>query len=351
MMYLKNLVILFVFSLIIFGCSDDDKEIEEKGEFANGFFITNEGPFNNGSGSITHVSEEGLITQKVYQKVNNEVLGNIVQSMSFHEDKAYIVVNNSNKIVVVDRYTMEKIGTIQGEGVNSPRHMVSHNNRGYLSNWGDPVNNSDDFISVIDLNNDNVIETIPVGEGPENMVISNGKLFVNLEGGYSQNKYVMVVNLNSLENLGMLEVSDVPNSILRDDKDQVWVLCGGKPSWTGDETHGSLFKINPTDLSLDQIDFTDSQHPDLLTFTNGSLYFNLDGQVLKMNTATMSDPIDIVQGIEGYFYSMNSLNGELYATDAKDFQSEGELKIFNAITSTVLETIETGVIPGSVVFQ
>ncbi|MGB5263603.1 MAG: DUF5074 domain-containing protein, partial [Lutimonas sp.] len=129
MMYLKKLVTIFVFSFMIISCSDDDKKVEEKGDYADGFFITNEGPFNNGSGSITHVSEEGVITQKVYEKVNNEVLGNIVQSMSMHKDKAYIVVNNSNKVVVVDRYTLKKMGTIEGEGVHFPRHMVAFNER------------------------------------------------------------------------------------------------------------------------------------------------------------------------------------------------------------------------------
>ena len=344
-------MILIVFSFILFSCSDDENITEEKGDYAEGFFITNEGPFNNGSGTLTHVSEEGIITQKVYQKVNNELLGNIVQSMILHKDKAYIVVNNSNKIVVVDRYSMEKMGTIEGEGIHFPRHMVTFNDRGYLSNWGDPINKSDDFISVIDLNKDEVIERIPVGEGPENMAISQGKLFVNLVGGYSQNNYVLVLNLNNSESVGMIEVADVPNSILKDDMDNIWVLCGGKPSWTEEETPGSIIKINPTNLSADYVDFTTSQHPDLLTFTNGYLYFNLDGKILKKNANSIDTPLEIVQGIEGYFYSMNALNGNLYATDAKDYQSEGELKVFNAIKGVELEKVVTGIIPGSVVFQ
>jgi len=351
MMNLNKIAALIVFSFMIISCSDDDKNVEEKGDYADGFFITNEGPFNNGSGSITHVSEDGIITQKVYQKVNNELLGNIVQSMSMYKDKAYIVVNNSNKVVVVDRYTMKKISTIEGEGVYFPRHMVASNDRGYLSNWGDPVNSSDDFISVIDLNKDEVIEIIPVGEGPENMAISQGKLFINLEGGYSQNKYVLAFSLNNLESVGMIEVADVPNSILKDDQDNIWVLCGGKPAWTGSESNGSLYRIDPSDLSQVKIDFPDSEHPDLLTLTNGNLYFNLDGKVLKINANKISDPIEIVQGIEGYFYSMNALNGNLYLTDAKDYQSEGELKIFNAITGVELEKVVTGIIPGTVVFQ
>jgi hypothetical protein len=48
---------------------------------------------------------------------------------------------------------------------------------------------------------------------------------------------------------------------------------------------------------------------------------------------------------------MNSLNGELYITDAKDYQSEGELKIFNPVTGVEVQSLETGIIPGSVVFQ
>ena len=39
---------------------------------------------------------------------NDEDLGNVVQSIGFTENEAFIVANVSNKINVVNRYTFEK---------------------------------------------------------------------------------------------------------------------------------------------------------------------------------------------------------------------------------------------------
>ena len=43
------------------------------------------------------------------------------------------------------------------------------------------------------------------------------------------------------------------------------------------------------------------------------------------------------------------VNGELYGTDAGDFASEGNVKVFNANSGALLNTIPTGIIPGQVV--
>ena len=51
-----------------------------------------------------------------------------------------------------------------------------------------------------------------------------------------------------------------------------------------------------------------------------------------------------------FYYAMNINNGELYATDAGDFASEGTLKVFNLVSGDLLQTIATGIIPGQVVF-
>ncbi|MDZ7615126.1 MAG: hypothetical protein U5K51_16615 [Flavobacteriaceae bacterium] len=103
------------------------------------------------------MSEDGLVSNDVFKTENNADLGNIVQSMHLAGDKAYIVVNNSNKVVVADRNTMKTITEMKGINVESPRYFVSHNGKGFLSNWGDPNNPSDDFISVVDLNSDQII--------------------------------------------------------------------------------------------------------------------------------------------------------------------------------------------------
>ena len=343
-----SLLLLGVFTI---SCSDDEGNSEvPKGDYENGYFVTNEGPFQNGSGTITFVEDGGAVSQNVYKTVNNEDLGNIVNSMHIAGDKGYIVVNNSAKVVVVNRFTMVKESVIEGSAINNPRHFVSADGRGYITNWGDPFNATDDFITVIDLSNNAVLATIPVGEGPERMLLSSGDLFVCLQGGFSQNNKVVVINTddNSVEE--ELMVGDVPNSIVLDNNSDVWVLCQGKPDYTGDETKGSLVKIEAGSNDLSSLDFSTIQHPTLLNYEAGELYYYLDGKVYQFDIDASELPANALDGLDGKYYTMNVNNGELYATDAGNFASEGTLKVFNLVSGDLMQTISTGIIPGQVVF-
>ncbi len=352
MKILKQITFLFFAILLFNSCSDDngnDIDPPISGDYENGYFVTNEGPFQNGSGSLTFVDDDGTITQNVYKKVNEEDLGNIVQSMVLASDKGYIVVNNSHKVVVVNRYTMEKISIIEGSNINNPRHLVILDNVGYLSNWGDPTDPLDDFIAVIDLITNDVVRTISVGEGPENMVITNTKLFVNLEGGYSQNNEVTAVDLQFNEVDTVITVGEVPNSSCIDFLGTVWVLCGGNPSWTGNETAGRLYKI--TETSISYYEFGPEDHPEHLTYGDGKLYYNLNGKVYQMDIDATNLPSEALNGFNGYYYTLKFNETKLYATDAGDFASEGTLKVFDIASANLLETITTGIIPGDVDFQ
>ena len=345
-----KLLLLFTISLFLFSCTDDDDPVQEtKGEYESGYFITNEGPFQNGTGTITFVGDDGKVEQEVYKTVNGENLGNIVNSMYIDGDKAYIVVNNSGLIVVVNRNTMEKLAVIQGNGINNPRHFVVAEGKGFVSNWGDPLDPSDDFIAVVDLDVNEVRSTIPVGEGPERMLETSEGLFVALQGGFGHNNKVVLIDPAINQVINTIEVGDVPNSLEADDDGNVWVLCGGKPAWTGDQTPGKLFRINLSDLSTSFQQFDTVEHPGLLSFDNGQLYYHMNGKVFRMNSGAAELPVEGIAGLEGFYYGMSVENGEMYGTDAGDFASEGTVKVFNVNSGALLSTIEAGIIPGQVV--
>jgi len=349
---LKVIPIFFLAILLFISCSDDndnDTDPPISGDYKDGFFVTNEGPFQNGSGTITFVGTDGTIEQSIYNKVNKEDLGNIVQSMLLNDDRAYIVVNNSHKVVVANRYTMEKIDIIEGDNINNPRYFIVYKNVGYLSNWGDPNDPSDDFIAMIDLATNEVVNTIPVEEGPENMVISDATLFVNLEGGYSQNNKVTSIDLRTNEVKTNTIVGEIPNSSSVDFLGTVWVLCSGNPSWTGNETAGRLYKITESDTSY--FEFGPEDHPENLTYGNGRLYYNLNGKVYEMVISDNLLPAEKMNGFDGNYYTLKYNDEKLYATDAGDFASEGTLKVFDIATANLLETITTGIVPGDLEFQ
>ncbi|MEM0518886.1 MULTISPECIES: YncE family protein [Aequorivita] len=347
---MKKLLLLSLSTLFFIACSSDDNSqpVYEPAAYENGILITNEGPFAGGSGTITYISDDySTVAQNIYKTVNGTSLGNIVQSMGFHNENAYVVVNNSNKIMIANRYSFESVDSIT-VGVDNPRYFTTDDGaKGYVSNWGDPNDNTDDFIAVLDLRNNTVSNTIPVAFGPERMVSRNNKIYVAHQGGYGQNNLISIVSGNGLE--GTITVGDVPNAMVVSGN-SLFVLCSGNPNYTGNESAGSLVQI---DLSTEQVvntyNFSTTEHPTNLTMDGTNLYYTMDGKVFKLNSTSIVLPGSDI--IDGFFYALEAKNGKLYATDAKDFVSKGSLKIFDLATNTEIQDFQTGIIPGGIYFN
>ncbi len=351
MKLLKRFAYLFISTLILFSCSSDDDAIVvlPLGDYENGILITNEGPFGTGTGTVTFISDDySIVDDKIFNDVNGADLGNIVESIGFNEDNAYIIANNSHKIEVVNRFTFETITTIT-EGLNNPRYFVAVGTNGYVTNWGDPYDESDDFIAIIDLTSNTVTSTIAVAFGPENIIESRGNIYVAHKGGYSQNNILTVINTENNSIVSTIEVGDVPNSMVISEGN-LWVICEGNPFWTENETNGRLVKIDvDTNSIIQAFDFELLEHPTNLTIDGTNLIYSLDGGVYSKDTSSISLPTNSI--IDGTFYSLTANNGMLYATNAPDFSSNGFLIIYDLVTNTEMQNIEVGIVPGGVYFN
>src|SRR5690606_1594512 len=154
-------------------------------------------------------------------KVNGEDLGNVVQSIGFDGDQAYIIANVSRTVTVVNRYTFEKIVDIS-DGFENPRYFTAVNGKGYVTDWGDPNDDSDDFVAVIDLATNTIQSTISVSFGPERLLAKGNTLYVAHQGGYGQNDIVSVINTNSNAVITTIPVGAVPNSLQLDNTGNLW---------------------------------------------------------------------------------------------------------------------------------
>ena len=322
-------------ALLFTSCNNDDDsthEPQETGDYANGVFILNEGNFGASNASVSFLSETGELENNIYQTVNGENLGDTAQSIYVEDEKAYIVLNGSGTLEIVDRYSFETIGTVS-TGLANPRYFIIENGKGYVSNWGDPSNPADDYIAVIDLGNYTVTATIPVAEGPERLEAENGKLYIAHLGGWGFGNTVSVLNTSNQTISVSIPVHDMPNS-LGEENGVLYVLCGGKPAWTGEETTASLYKINTSDHSiLNSFEFPNGQHPTQLSEENGNLYFTIDAAVFKAEmgmTALPTAPLfnTAAQGVFS-IYGFAVENGKIYVGDAGDFSSNGKVFIYS----------------------
>lgn len=321
------------------------------GDYANGILVSNEGPFSNGTGTVTFISEDlSVVNNGIYKMTNDEDLGNVVQSIGFTENEAFIVANVSNKINVVNRYTFEKIASIT-DGLNNPRYFIEANGKGYVTNWGDTADETDDFVAIINLESYTVESTISVVLGPEAILAKNNTVYVAHQGAWGQNNKVSVINTTSNELIKTLTVGDVPNSMQLDASGNLWVLASGKPAYTGDETAGVLTKINTgTNEVDDSFQFETTQHPNSLNLDGGILYYRLGDTVFEQSLLASSLNMEtVLEGVS--FYTMVVNNGRLYGTDAGDYASNGTLTVYDLNTELTMKALTVGIIPGGIYFN
>ena len=348
-------------SCSITSCStDDESNLPEIGAdplaYENGTLIVNEGNFGAGNASISFISNDlAVIDNNIFATVNEiDAWGDTAQSMAFNGDVAYIVLNGSQKIEVVNRYTFESIATIGGPEQTellNPRYMAIANGKGYVTNWGDGTDPDDDFVAIINLETNTVEDKIEVEEGPERILVKDNTIYVALLGGFNFNNSVAIIDAASNTVVSSIEVADAPNSLQLDDDGNLWVLSGGKPAYTEEETAGQLDKIDTdNNLVVETFTMAVTEHPGYLSLDEDALYFSRAGSIFEMDVSSSTLPtVAVITGTS--FYNMTVNNGKLYGADAKDFSSNGVLDIYDLSDYSLITSKEVGINPSAIYFN
>ena len=105
----KMAVIAAVSVLFFASCAKEEKPTEVPlGAYDKGVLILNQGNFGSPNTSISYLSnDQSLFQNNIFELVNpTKVLGDTGQDIGFNGDLAYVVLNVSNKIEIVNRYTI-----------------------------------------------------------------------------------------------------------------------------------------------------------------------------------------------------------------------------------------------------
>ncbi len=316
--------------------------------YVNGVFVTNEGGFGAGNATLSFISNANVLQNNIFAAANTgAALGDTAQSMFFDGNKAYIIMNGSGTIKVVNKTTLALETTITG--LINPRYMTSYLGKLYVTCWGSPTNTADDYVLVINAATNALIGNFSVPEGPENIVLNNGKLYIAHKGGYGYGNTVTVINPDTFSILTPISVGDVPTS-LEINNGFLYILCAGKPSFSGAETFGSLMKYNlTTNAVVNTISFP-TLHPNNLKIVGTDLYYTTGSSVYKnvLSATTLPTPntpllTTTPQGAYG-IYSFNVIDGVLYVADAGDYTTAGKVYTYTTV-GTLLNSFTVGVIP------
>ena len=305
-------------------------------------FILNEGTFTWGNASVTqYTPNTQTTTSSLFNTENNVPLGDVAQSMYRFNDKYYLVINNSDKIEVVDTTHFHSIATITG--LNSPRYFL-------------PINNTEAYVSSlyaneiyrVNLESNTITQSTAIPDWTEQMVYHNGKIFAT---GVNNGK-LYVLNTNNHQLTDSLTLTKGASSMVLDINQKLWVMCSGGIQ----QQNPALYKINPFTLTIEQtFTFSDNMHspgnlcisPDLQT-----LYF-LNEDVYQMEITNAQLPTNfIIDNGSKTFYALDidPYNGDIYVADAIDYVQQGKIYRYNQ-NIELINDFDAGIIPGFFWFE
>ena len=317
---------------------------------SNGVFIINEGNFNQDNATLSYYdySSEKLFNQ-VFFAANEVPLGDVAQSMTIYNNKAYIVLNNSGKIYIIDPAEMMYIDKISG--LTAPRYIQFVDERkAYIT---DMYSKS---IYVYDAVQQEITREINVNNNSsfnqhstEQMVVMGDFVFVNC---WSYDNKVLVIDITTDLLVDSIEVGKQPNSIQMDQNNKIWVLSDG--GFTGSafgQELASLSRIDPYSREVEaEFQFRDMNSSPTNLYLNGSLdtLYYIDGGVYQMSVLENSLPENpIIKANDHTYYSMavDPERNIIYLGDAVDYQQNGWVYRFTP-SGEAIDSFRVGIIPG-----
>ena len=312
----------------LFSCSNsDDNTTDNQGEteqgFRHGYIVVNEGNFNSNNASVSYILPNmSKIQTNIFSKNNGgELIGDVLQSITFDGDLAYIVMNNSNIIQIVNRYTFKKVGEISGEMV-LPRYAAVANGKLYVTNQGDISIQGDEFITVYNLEDNSFIKRIDVDVVAEEIFANDNYLYVSSIEWANEHK-VGVFDLSSDQLINTIDFDNGITGVVKNSNDGIYVLESAMDK-------SAISKISGTTVEKNVIS-TAVRNAHFLVLNNGYLYTVAnDNEVFKVN-ATLPDfssNADFSVSVSNFLYGFNIINGNVFIADA-NFAGESSVLVYN----------------------
>ena len=193
----------------------DEDGICDENENTSWVFVANEGNYGASNGTVSMIDAAGNIFE-------TETLGDVVQAVEVYENKLIVIVNNSHMIKIFDITDdgLSMPGIEVSTGNSSPRDLTVVDGKIYFTNWNSQdvkvfdlfsyiieesisvnglpediefdgqylwvtIPHSDAYFSTgnsvakIDVSSNTVVETIEVGQGPQQIAIENGEVYIS----------------------------------------------------------------------------------------------------------------------------------------------------------------------------
>lgn len=271
----------------------NEPEINPAPEVPQGTLVLCEGNFLSSNADLSLFDKTNRTIQNdVFFRKNNRPLGDVLQSGALQGEVLYAVMNNSNRVEVLNASNFGAIRTINGFSL--PRYIIVKGTTAFVSEWISFSGNG--RVAVVDLQSGTIKRTLPAGKFPERMHLLNSLLYV----ANSDDSTITVINTETETIESTTAIGPGPNSFAQVGQ-KLYVLCGGlirrKPDFSIDSAAcvaGELLEITPQAtplVSRRTVAFNDRfLTASRLTTNNRELYFTYNNAVYRSATDTLSAP-------------------------------------------------------------
>lgn len=340
----RLLQLVFAFTLLFnISCSNDTTEFTEEVYYGNGILITNEGKYQTPNADVTFVTSDlNLKQDNIFSKNNNsEGLGDVLQTIGFNGSNAFLVLNNSNKIEVVNRYTFKKQATIT-TNLQGPRYIAFSGSQYYVTN------NLSGATKLNVYNNDNTfVKSITFDRYAEKVVEASGTIIVQTDGityeanppyaAYASGYTITTIkpSTNTIDKIITLPSVGFIRDMISYNGD-AYVLAS-------DNTNSYIYKINSTAGTYTTTSLTGIPQVQKLRAESNKFYFvDASNKIYSMTVGSTTVPTTPIVTTPGYLYGFDVIDGRIYASDAS-FTADSKVNVYSASNGSLLKTFTAGI--------
>lgn len=333
-----------------------------------GFYLLNEGNMNSNKATLDYYNfRTGRYTRNVFAFANPNVpkeMGDVGNDLGIYGSKLYAVINCSNKIDVMDKNTVKKIGQID---IPNCRYIKFYGGYAYVTSYAGPVELSPEYtqrgyVAKIDTATLQVVDKCLVGFQPDELDIVSGKIYVANSGGYMVPNYentVSVIDIDTFTEDSRIEIAINLQCCKADSRGMLWLSSRGdyydnqSKLYVYDTRHQRLAKT--LDLRVSNM-WLDGDSLYVIGAQFSYVTMNYETTYAIINTLTMEQVSSkfITDGTDAtivmpYGIAVNPITKDIYVTDASSYVDAGRLYCFSSDGIKKWD-VRTGDIPAHFVF-
>ncbi|KFC18817.1 hypothetical protein [Chryseobacterium sp. FH1] len=327
--------------LVVASCNDDDFDLDNQEVSYSGILISNEGSFNKPDATVDFVTADlSAGKQDIYTPANNENLGDVLQTIGFKGTNAYLVLNNSNKIVIANRFNFQKNATVTSNIVN-PRYIAFTESQYYVTN-----NNFFDVKKLNIYNNaDNAfIKSIDFDRYAEKVVEASGNIIVQTDGSTYDSNWnelptghtitIVKPTTNAVDKVVTLPDSGIIKDLVAYEGFAYALVSGTADSY--------IYKINATDGTFTTTTLTGLPSVQKLRIASGNFYFlDMGNKVYSKNMAIATSTPTTLFTATGTPYGFDVIEGKIFLSNAS-FTESSTVNVYN-LSGSQIKTFRSGI--------